>query len=134
MSNLHAIINITNLRLRTLIGFNEEERIKPQDIVINVEIHYPFTPGIFEDRVDSVLNYKVITKRIIKHVEEGQFLLLEKLTADLLHLCSAEPEVTYCKVKIDKPHALRFADSVSSTLEYKACRKKIAEKITENIA
>ncbi|HEY7884905.1 MAG TPA: dihydroneopterin triphosphate 2'-epimerase [Cellvibrionaceae bacterium] len=116
----NAIIHITNLRLRTLIGFNDEERIKPQDIVINVEIHYPFTPNLVQDHVQSALDYKVITKRIIKHVEEGQFLLLEKLTADLLGLCSAEPVVTYCKIKIDKPHALRFADSVSSTLEYKA--------------
>lgn len=39
--NHNAIITITNLRLRTYIGFNEEEKTKQQDIVINAEIHYP---------------------------------------------------------------------------------------------
>ena len=36
-----AIINVTNLRLRTYIGFNPDEKSKKQDVVINVELHYP---------------------------------------------------------------------------------------------
>ncbi|MGL5399360.1 MAG: dihydroneopterin aldolase, partial [Plesiomonas shigelloides] len=36
-----AVIRIKNLRLRTYIGFNEEEMKNTQDVVINVEIHYP---------------------------------------------------------------------------------------------
>jgi D-erythro-7,8-dihydroneopterin triphosphate epimerase len=35
-----ATINIRNLRLRTLIGFNPEEMVKKQDVVLNIEIHY----------------------------------------------------------------------------------------------
>ena len=115
---MNAVIEITNLRLRTFIGFNEEERTKQQDIVINAEIHYPMSHGCLEDIVDDALNYKTITKAIIKHVEDGRFLLLEKLVADVLLICSEHPTVTYAKVKIDKPHALRFADSVSLSLDY----------------
>ena len=37
----NAIIHVTNLRLRTFIGFNPDEREKKQDVVINLEIHYP---------------------------------------------------------------------------------------------
>ena len=116
--SLNAMIEITNLRLRTFIGFNEEERTKQQDIVINAEIHYPMNSGCLEDIVEDALNYKTITKAIIKHVETGRFLLLEKLVADVLGICSEHPSVTYAKVKIDKPHALRFADSVSLSLDF----------------
>ena len=35
-----ATINIRNLRLRTLIGFNPEERVKKQEVVLNIEISY----------------------------------------------------------------------------------------------
>ena len=35
-----ARINITNLRLRTYIGFNPEEKSKQQDVVVNAEIRY----------------------------------------------------------------------------------------------
>ncbi|MBV7316994.1 dihydroneopterin triphosphate 2'-epimerase [Shewanella sp. NIFS-20-20] len=113
-----AIINIRNLRLRTFIGFNPEELEKQQDVVINIEIHYPIGASFISDDVSDALNYKVITKKIISHVESGQFKLLERLTSDVLHLCCAAPEVIFARVTIDKPHALRFADSVSLTLEY----------------
>ena len=46
----------------------------------------------------------------------NRFSLLEKLTADVLALASAHPAVHFAEVEIDKPHALRFADSVSLTL------------------
>lgn len=119
MTVSNAIINITNLRLRTLIGFNPEEQEKPQDIVINAEIHYPANNMCLEDSVEDALNYKHIAKKIIKHVEDGKFLLLEKLVSDVLNICSDHHWVSYAKVKIDKPHALRFADSVSLSLEYR---------------
>ena len=116
--NQNAIIKITNLRLRTYIGFNEEERQKQQDIIINAEIHYPANNLCLSDDVDNALNYKTICKNIIQHVEDGKFLLLEKLTSDVLGLCIDHPWVSYAQVTIDKPHALRFADSVSLTLNY----------------
>ena len=115
-----AIINIRNLRLRTLIGFNPEERVKKQDVVLNIEIKYSIDNEVLEDNVGGALNYKVITKRVIKHVEQGQFLLLEKLVSDVLAIGSEHPGVRSAKVTVDKPHALRFADSVSLTLEYQA--------------
>jgi D-erythro-7,8-dihydroneopterin triphosphate epimerase len=113
-----ATINIRNLRLRTFIGFNDEERAKKQDVVLNLEISYLTHPAVFNDEVEDALNYKTITKAVIRQVEEGRFLLLEKLAADVLATCSSHAAVTHARVTIDKPHALRFADSVSLTLEY----------------
>lgn len=119
MSN-NAVITITNLRLRTFIGFNEEEKSKQQDIIINAEVHYPANKMCLNDSVDNALNYKIICKKIIALVESGRFLLLEKLTSDVLAVCADHPWVNFAKVTIDKPHALRFADSVSLTLSYHA--------------
>lgn len=120
-----AIINVRNLRLRTLIGFNPEERVKKQDVVLNIEIKYALDNGVLQDKVDDALNYKVITKKVIEYVEQGQFLLLEKLVSDVLGICSEHPSVDSARVTIDKPHALRFADSVSLTLEYQASQASI---------
>ncbi|MFY0658709.1 dihydroneopterin triphosphate 2'-epimerase [Neptunomonas sp.] len=113
----NAIIRITNLRLRTYIGFNPEEREKQQDVIINIVIHYPAENAYETDNVKDALNYKTVTKKIIKHVEDGRFLLLEKLVADVLEICTEHHWVKFAAVTIDKPHALRFADSVSLTLE-----------------
>lgn len=120
MSPSHATINISNLRLRTFIGFNPEEKDKRQDVVINIEIRYAISEATLNDQVHGALNYKTITKQVIRHVEQGHFLLLEKLVADVLKICSSHRDVVSSRVTIDKPHALRFADSVSLSLEYEA--------------
>ena len=111
-----AIINISNLRLRTYIGFNPEERAKQQDVIVNAEIHYGADDAMRSDEAHDALNYKLITKRMIRHIESGRFDLLEKLTADLLAIATESERVSYARIKVDKPHALRFADSVSVTL------------------
>lgn len=118
----NAIINIRNLRLRTFIGFNPEEREKQQDVVINIEIHYPVSEAALHDQVDDALNYKTVTKNVIALVEDGHFLLLERLVAEVLDVSTEHPHVVFARVAVDKPHALRFADSVSLTLEYRADR------------
>lgn len=111
-----ANINICNLRLRTYIGFNPEEKSKQQDIVVNAEIRYRAEPAFESDDESDALNYKIITKSMIRYIEHGRFHLLEKLTADLLNIATDSERVTFAEVKVDKPHALRFADSVSVTL------------------
>lgn len=113
-----ATIDIRNLRLRTFIGFNPEEKAKKQDVVINIQIRYRINGEVLEDRVDDALNYKTVTKDVILLVENGRFLLLEKLVSDVLDVCTNHSSVLYSRVTVDKPHALRFADSVSLTLEY----------------
>jgi D-erythro-7,8-dihydroneopterin triphosphate epimerase len=93
---------------------------KQQDVVINIQIRYEITDETLQDRVEGALNYKTVTKKVIAHVEQGRFLLLEKLVADILVMSCEHPSVRQAQVTVDKPHALRFADSVSLTLEYTA--------------
>lgn len=118
MSAQTATITITNLRLRTFIGFNKDERRKKQDVVLNIVIRHRLNNGVFDDQVEDALNYKYITKQIINYVEQGRFLLLEKMVSDVVGICSDNDAVLFAQVTADKPHALRFADSVSVSMEY----------------
>ena len=113
-----AKIRIKNLRLRTFIGINEEEIKNKQDVVINVEVHYVAKRALHSTEIEDALNYRPITKSLIKHVEDNRFELLERLTAELLDLVSSDERVTFAEVEVDKPHALRFSDSVSIALCY----------------
>lgn len=114
-----AAIKIQQLRLRTYIGFNPEELEKRQDVVIDAEIYYPASKPCETDDEMTAVDYKVITKAMIQHVEEGRFKLLEKLTADLLEIAMENTLVSRATVTVAKPHALRFADSVSVSLSAK---------------
>lgn len=111
-----ATIRIKNLRLRTFIGINDEEKQKQQDVIINVLIQYRVDRAIVHNDIDHALNYRTINKSIISHVENSRFLLLERMASEVLSLVMTDPKVAFAQVEIDKPHALRFADSVSITL------------------
>ncbi|ABM24458.1 MULTISPECIES: dihydroneopterin triphosphate 2'-epimerase [Shewanella] len=113
-----AIIRIKNLRLRTFIGIKEDEIQNRQDVIVNVVIHYCAERARNSDNVDDALNYRTITKKIIELIENNRFSLLENLTSQTLALASEHPWVEFASVEIDKPHALRFADSVSMELCY----------------
>ena len=112
-----AIIRIKNLLVRTIIGFNPEERVNRQDVIINIEIEVDVSRAVSADLPDEIYNYKAITKAIIAFVSESKFNLLEKLTNEVLQLVMQDERVLRAKVEIDKPHALRFSESVSVELE-----------------
>lgn len=111
-----ARIRIKNLRLRTFIGINEEEINNRQDVVVNATIFYPADDAVVINEIEHALNYRTITKAVISHVEGNRFALLERLTQDVLDIVMQNEQVHYAEVEVDKPHALRFSDSVSITL------------------
>ncbi|MCW8933072.1 MAG: dihydroneopterin triphosphate 2'-epimerase [Gammaproteobacteria bacterium] len=114
-----ATIHIKNLRLRTYIGFNEEEKTKKQDVIVNIKLKYDAAAAKVSDSVDDACNYKVLTKKIIALVEERSFDLLEKMAGDIIELIATAEKVLEATVEIDKPHALRFADSVSVEMSFR---------------
>jgi D-erythro-7,8-dihydroneopterin triphosphate epimerase len=112
-----AIIRVKKLLIRTFIGFNPEELRNKQDVLINMTIRADVNEAIRNDDVSESYNYKTITKKVIKLVQEGEFKMLENLTQQILDLILKNPQVEWAKVEVDKPHALRFAESVSIELE-----------------
>ncbi len=111
-----ARIRIKDLRLRTYIGINDDEIKNKQDVLINITVLYPAADAVNENDIEHALNYRTITKAVIRHVEENRYALLERLTQEVLAVVMEFPQVRYAEVEIDKPHALRFAESVSITL------------------
>lgn len=113
-----AHIRIKNLQIRTFIGFNPEELVNKQNVVINIDIETGISPAALEkDDPEEIYDYKRITKQVISMVEEGRFKLLEVLTRKILDLILEDKRVRKVRVEVDKPGALRFAESVSVEME-----------------
>ncbi len=106
-------IRIKNLRVRTIIGIYEWEREHLQEVVVNVEMAFDGSRAVKTDAIEDTVNYKALKKRIIDEVENSDFQLLEKLADHILNIVMDDPKVKNATVEVDKPHALRFADSVS---------------------
>ena len=65
----------------------------------------------------DTLNYKDITKRVIKFVEESQFQLIETLAENIANIIKSEFGVERVKLRVSKPGALRFSDDVGIIIE-----------------
>lgn len=111
-----ATIRITNLKLRTIIGINDWERKRKQTVLINITIHFDSSSSNQSDNIKDTIDYKDLTKRIIREVEQSQFFLLEKLCRFILDIVLQDKRVREVSVRIDKPGALRYCDSVSLEL------------------
>ncbi|MBK1851013.1 dihydroneopterin triphosphate 2'-epimerase [Marinobacter sp. 1-4A] len=112
-----ARVQIKDLLLRAYIGIKEEEINNQQDVIINVCLTYDATEAINRNEITAALNYRTITKQIIGHVDGNRFALLERLTHEVLSIVMEHGAVQWAQVEIDKPHALRYAESVSVCLE-----------------
>ena len=111
-----AKITIKDLKLRTILGIEDWERKTKQDIIINIVIEFDGSKAAESDDLNDTVDYKAMKLRIIKMVEKSDFFLVEKLAAEVLKICMSDALVKKASVEIDKPHALRFAESVSVTV------------------
>lgn len=109
-------IQIQDLLLRTIIGINEEERRNRQDVLINITLYADTRAAGASDDIGDAVNYRTITKRVIKRVEESSFNLVERMAAEIAAICLEEPRVETVDVRVEKPGALRFARSVGVEL------------------
>jgi D-erythro-7,8-dihydroneopterin triphosphate epimerase len=108
-------IRIKNLRLRTIVGVYPWEQENAQEVVVNIEMEFDGLRAAASDDLDDTVDYKAMKRRILNEVEAGRYKLLERLADRVLQLVLADAKVLRATVEVDKPHALRFADSVSVT-------------------
>lgn len=117
MPNAYDIIEIDNLRLRCIIGFSQHELKDKQDVVISLRIGTDMRKAGETDNPDDAFNYRTVTKAIIAHVEASQYALVEKLAAAIARIVVVDHAAPWVQVRVHKPGALRFADSVGVVIE-----------------
>ncbi|MGB2895528.1 MAG: dihydroneopterin aldolase [Anaerolineales bacterium] len=110
-------IIIKDLLLRGVIGINDWEREKKQDILINITLTGDLRAAGKSDNIEDTINYRTLTKEIIEHVEVSARFTVEALAADIAKLCLGIKGVQRAQVRVEKPGALRFAKSVGVEIE-----------------
>jgi FolB domain-containing protein len=110
-------IFISDLVARGILGLNDWEREKPQEILINITLFGDLSRAGKSDDIKDSINYRTIAKKVIAHAETVQRLTVEALAADLARLCLEEPGVQKVRVRVEKPGAVRFSRSVGVEIE-----------------
>lgn len=109
-------IQITDLVISGIIGINPDERVNKQDIRVNATLWVDTRAAAASDDIADAVNYRTITKSIIRHIEAGEPLLVERLVSEIADICLADQRVQQVEVTVEKPGALRHARSVGITI------------------
>jgi FolB domain-containing protein len=108
---------IKDLLVRGIIGVNDWERNRAQDILINVTLFTDTRRAAESDNITDCVNYSTMSKRLQAHAESAERLTVEALANDLAKICFEDQSVQKVILRVEKPGAVRFAKSVGVEIE-----------------
>ena len=68
---------IKDLNARGIIGINDWEREKKQDILINITMFTNLSTAGITDDISDCVNYRTIAKRVLSHAESAERFTVE---------------------------------------------------------
>jgi FolB domain-containing protein len=110
-------VMVKNILARGIIGIREWEREKPQDILINLDLYTERRKPAAADDITECVDYSMLTKKVIQHAESAKRLTVEALAEDIAQICLEDLRVLKATVRVEKPGAVRFAQSVGVEIE-----------------
>lgn len=113
-------IFIKDLIARGIIGLNDWEREKPQEMIINIILFADIRKAGETDDIQYSVSYRTVAKKAQAHAETAERLTVEALAEDIARLCLEEPNVQKVQVRVEKPGAVRFSKSVGVEIERSA--------------
>ncbi|MBN2352049.1 MAG: dihydroneopterin aldolase [Spirochaetales bacterium] len=110
--DMRDVVFIRDLLVRCIVGIRPEEREKPQDVVINIDLYTDTSRAAASDDISDALDYSTLKKKVIALAEASSYNLVETLAERIAGLCLGDGGVSAVSVSVEKPTALRFARTV----------------------
>jgi len=107
---------VRNLEMLAHIGVYGHEQGKPQPIRINLDMAVEDT-AVVDDRLESVVDYAIMTERVRAVVNGGHIDLAETLAERIAAECLKEARVHRVRVRVEKLHAVNGAESAGVEIE-----------------
>ncbi|RAN75232.1 dihydroneopterin aldolase [Bacillus sp. SRB_336] len=111
------IVFIEDLRIDAVIGIYDWERRVRQTLSFDIEMAFDNSVPAADDDIEKTLNYKDVSKRLIGYVGESSFGLVETLAERCAAIIREEFAVSWVRLKLSKPGAVRGAKAVGVQIE-----------------
>ena len=108
------------LTVECIVGIWEWERRVKQTVVIDLEMATDIRRAAASDHIDDTIDYKKVAKRLLAFVGESQFNLVETLAEQIARVVVTEFGVSWVKIRLNKPGAIRGARDVGIEIERRA--------------
>ncbi len=103
---------IKDFIIQEIIGIHEHEKIKKQKIKFNIFIDVEQNAVPNEKDIKSIIDYEKITNKLENLAKSKKYNFLESLAEDSFGEIFDDKRVNSVKIKIEKPDALKNAESV----------------------
>lgn len=111
------LVLIEGLEVRTVIGIYDWEREIRQMVRLDLEMAWDTSRAAVSDDIKDALDYKSVSKRLITFVEGSSFGLIEKLAEQCATIVLKEFGVSWVRLKMSKPGAVRGSENVAVLIE-----------------
>jgi dihydroneopterin aldolase len=108
------------LKAEAIIGIYDWERQVKQTVIVDLEMNGTVRKAAISDSIDDTLNYKRVAKRVLAFIEASQYHLVETLTEQIAMLLLSEFHLTWVRVSLSKPGAVRNSRDVGVIIEREA--------------
>ena len=110
-------IFLSEMKIDTTVGIWEWEKRIKQQVIIDIEMSADIKKAAATDQIEDTLNYKAVAKSVRKLVEESSFQLVETMAEKISELVIGEHSVSWVKVRVNKPGAIRGSKGVGIIIE-----------------
>ena len=108
---------IEGLEIDALIGIYDWERRIRQTLRFDLEMGFDNRKPAASDDIADTLNYKEISRRLVEFVSQSDYGLVETLAERCAEIVLAEFGVSWLRLKLSKPGAVRGAVAVGVIIE-----------------
>jgi 7,8-dihydroneopterin aldolase/epimerase/oxygenase len=94
-------ISIVDLEVFYSVGVTDEERAKPQRLLLTVDLDFDITSASVSDRIERTINYFEVSQELLKFGDGRSWKLLEKLVANMadMILLRFRPQAVTVEIK-----------------------------------
>jgi FolB domain-containing protein len=95
-------ISIVDLEVFYRVGVPDDERAKPQRLLLTIEMKSDFSKAAKTDSIADTIDYFAVTQRLLKFGEGRSWKLIEKLAADIADAILSEFKPQSVTVEVKK--------------------------------
>src|SRR5689334_19986103 len=96
-----AKITIVDLEVFYCVGVTDEERAKPQRLLMTVDMNFDFSSAALSDRIEKTIDYHTVVQQLLGYGHNRSWRLLERLATNIADtiLSQYEPQAVTVEVK-----------------------------------
>ena len=111
-NSIKRSVLIKDFIIQEIIGIHKHEKIKKQKIKFNIVIDVDQNTIPDEKDIKSIVDYEKITNKLKNLTKNKKYNFLESLAEDSFKEIFEDKRINSVKIKIEKPEAIKSADSV----------------------